>query len=205
VSSPWVETYTGKRFHLLDPQPDEIDIIDIAHALSQQCRYTGHTRRFYSVAEHSVHVSLLVSAPSRLVGLLHDASEAYVSDISRPVKMLTPVGPPYYEVEERIMRAIAAKFRFPWPPPKEVKGADNIMLLTEKDQLMTNLSWDEDVSSAEARATYPSGGLDYEMAPLVGYLPRVAERIFMERFDELTAVPGPSNREAVMRAATLED
>src|SRR5579859_7012785 len=137
--SAWIETFSGKKFHLLEPQPDEICIEDIAHALSNQCRYTGHTRRFYSVAEHSVHVSLL-AVHYQLDGLLHDASEAYICDLARPVKMLTPVGKPYYEIEDRIMRVIAEKFGFTWPPPKEVKEADNIMLLSEKDQLMTNLS-----------------------------------------------------------------
>jgi 5'-deoxynucleotidase YfbR-like HD superfamily hydrolase len=179
--SAWIETFSGRKFHLLDPQPDEISIVDIAHALSMQCRFTGHTKKFFSVAEHSVHVSLL-SSHHALAGLLHDASEAYLSDLSRPVKQLTPVGIPYYEVEDRMMRVIAAKFGFEWPLPKEVKVADNIMLMTEKDQLMTSLSWDDDASSADAR----NGILEYAETPLIGYLPKVAERIFLERFEEIS-------------------
>jgi 5'-deoxynucleotidase YfbR-like HD superfamily hydrolase len=136
------------------------------------------------VAEHSVHVSLLCRPENRLAGLLHDASEAYICDLSRPVKMLTPVGAPYYTVENTIMCAIANRFGFAWPPHKEVKAADNIMVLTEKDQLMANLSWDTDASSEEARAM--GRALDHTEMMLAGYLPRVAERIFMERFDELT-------------------
>lgn len=177
----WIETFTGKKFHLLDPRPEEICIEDIAHALSNQCRYTGHVKRFFSVAEHSYHVSLL-SAHHRLAGLMHDASEAYVCDLSRPVKQLTPVGPPYYEVEDRIMRVIATKFGFEWPLPKEVKVADNIMLLSEKDQLMTDLSWSDDASSEEARK---SAILDYALTPLVGWDPPYAKTMFLGRFHEL--------------------
>lgn len=175
VASPaWIETFAGKRFHLLDPQPDEIDILDIAHALSNQCRYTGHTRRFYSVAEHSFHVSLLCPN-TRLAGLLHDASEAYLSDISRPLKLFTSVGEPYKEIESRIMEAIAAKFGFLFPFEKEVKIADEIMLWTEKEQLMGNMSWD---------GLY-GPKLDYAMTPLVGWDPTYAKMQFLARFHEL--------------------
>jgi hypothetical protein len=85
---PYIVTYTGRRFHFLDPKIDEISIEDIAHALSNVCRFTGHTKRFYSVAEHSCLVSALCD--NRLEGLLHDASEAYMSDLSSPLKMLVP-------------------------------------------------------------------------------------------------------------------
>lgn len=68
----YIETYSGKKFHILDPQPDEIDIIDIAHALSMNCRYTGHCLEFYSIAEHSVYTSQLVSEENKLWALLHD-------------------------------------------------------------------------------------------------------------------------------------
>src|SRR5690348_7800105 len=144
MTTSWIETYRGKKFYLLEPTPESILIEDIAHALSQQCRFTGHTRKFYSIAEHSVHVSLLCGLDKRvcLAGLLHDASEAYIADLSRPVKYETPVGPAYFEVENRIMQAIATKFDFEWPMNPKVKTADEIMLHTEKDQLMTDLSWD---------------------------------------------------------------
>ena len=178
----WIETYTGKKFHLLDPQPDEIDIEDIAHALSNQCRYTGHTRRFFSVAEHSIHVSLL-SYNFKLAGLMHDASEAYLSDISRPVKQLTPVGPPYYQVEDKMMTAIANKYGFEWPLPKEVKTADNIMLFTEKDQLMTSLSWSDDKSTEDARS---EAILDYAETRLIGNPPETVKRMFLDRFYEVS-------------------
>jgi len=183
----WIETFTGKKFHLLDPQPEEICIEDIAHALSNQCRYTGHVRRFFSVAEHSYHVSLHVEKQNALAGLMHDASEAYITDLSRPVKQLTPVGPPYYEIEDKIMRVIADKFGFAWPMDKDVKSADNFMLLLEKNQLMTDLSWDDDESGgAAARREVDLLALENGIR-LVGYVPQVMKNIFLRRFEELTS------------------
>src|SRR5690606_29748913 len=82
----WMQTFTGRRFWPLDPRPDEICIEDIAHALSMQCRYAGHCLSFYSVAEHSVLLSQHVAEPFRRWALLHDASEAYLVDVPRPIK-----------------------------------------------------------------------------------------------------------------------
>ena len=177
MSDAWIETFSGKRFHLLEPQPEDICIEDIAHALSNQCRYTGHVRVFYSVAEHSVRVSYM-SPEHRLEGLLHDASEAYLSDLSRPVKQLTPVGPPYYAVEDGIMKAIASKFGFSWPMSEEVKKADNGMLLAEKEQLMTKLSWDTVTHVWDALGE-PS------KVTLSCWAPEQAKRAFMTRFEEV--------------------
>src|SRR5271156_4912831 len=82
--SAWIQTFTGKKFYPFNPKPQDIDIRDIAHALSNICRFTGHTKRFYSVAEHSRNVAKLVPAHMKLQALLHDASEAYLCDIARP-------------------------------------------------------------------------------------------------------------------------
>jgi 5'-deoxynucleotidase YfbR-like HD superfamily hydrolase len=82
----FITTYTGKKFHYLSPTPEEIDIKDIAHALSLTCRFGGHCRSFYSVAEHSVRVAAEVPASSALFALLHDAAEAYLPDIPSPMK-----------------------------------------------------------------------------------------------------------------------
>ena len=81
---------TGHIFPL-DPDPSDIDIQDIAHALSNNCRWTGHVKSFYSVGQHSVLVSQIVEPENALAGLLHDASEAYLSDIARPVKYSEPM------------------------------------------------------------------------------------------------------------------
>src|SRR5690348_18006267 len=100
-----IHTFTGRTFCPLDPKPEDIDIQDIAHALSCQCRFTGHSRKFYSVAEHCVRVSLLVSPDLQLAALLHDASEAYLSDVARPIKRL-PAMAEYRRTEEALQRQI---------------------------------------------------------------------------------------------------
>lgn len=130
----WIQTYTGKKFDLLDPQPDMICIEDIAHALSNLCRFTGHCRDFYSVAQHSVFVAnTVVTNQYRLWALLHDATEAYVADMSSPLKRLIP---DYQEIEARVWRAIAERFGLPLGPAAEIKHFDMIMLLTERRDLM---------------------------------------------------------------------
>lgn len=129
----WIQTYTGRKFDLSDPQPEMVTIEDIAHALSNVCRYTGHCKEFYSVAQHSVYVSEHVAEPIRLQALLHDATEAYVTDVSRPLKQMLPA---YREIEDRVWRAIAARFGLPEELAPEVKGADNLLLMTERDSLM---------------------------------------------------------------------
>src|SRR5690349_6806238 len=100
-----ITTHSGVQFDLLKPDPSVVHLEDIAHALSHLCRYTGHCNRFYSVAEHSVIVSLMVppSEPKlAMQGLLHDATEAYVNDLARPLKDLLPE---YKEIEMRVWLA----------------------------------------------------------------------------------------------------
>jgi 5'-deoxynucleotidase YfbR-like HD superfamily hydrolase len=139
--SAWIETFTGKRFELLDPKPEQICIEDIAHALAMSVRFCGHVQKFYSVAEHSVHVSNVCDPENALWGLLHDASEAYIADLSRPLKHCTPIGPPYIELEEKIMTAIATKFDLPTKMPSNVKWADSVLLFAEKEKLMAGVPW----------------------------------------------------------------
>lgn len=136
----WMQTYTGKKFWPLDPDPAEIDILDIAHALSNACRYAGHVMRFYSVAEHSVLVSMHVSDPNQKWALLHDASEAYLVDMPRPVKRFLPG---YQEAETRLMAAICERFGLPPEMPDEVKDIDNRILVDEREVLMapSTLDW----------------------------------------------------------------
>ena len=132
----WQQTFTGIRFWPLDPRPEEICIEDIAHALSNQCRFSGHVRKFYSVAEHSVRVSLRVAHPHKLWGLLHDASETYMTDLARPIKHYSRLGDAYREIEEPLMRCVCARFGLSPAEPPEVKIADNELLMTEKRDLM---------------------------------------------------------------------
>jgi len=125
---PWMATYTGRRFYPLDPKPEEVSIEDIAHHLSNLCRYTGAVNNFYSVAQHSVYVSIVVDKEHALWGLLHDAAEAYVNDLSSPLKECIPQ---IKEVEDKILRAIVEKFGLQWPMPVEVKKADLAVMSLE--------------------------------------------------------------------------
>lgn len=129
----WMQTYLGHAFWPLDPRPEEIHIHDIAHALGMACRYGGHTIRFYSVAEHSVHCASKAPGHLKLATLMHDASEAYLSDLIRPIKvhMLN-----YKVIETQLERCIAGRFDLPWPMPPEVKALDEAIIADEKEQVM---------------------------------------------------------------------
>ena len=131
---PWIETYTGKRFYLAhDDNEDQIDIIDIGHALGMNCRYNGHCRSFYSVAEHSVLMSYLVSPENAMQALLHDSTEAYLSDICRPFKKHLHN---YAELENTLYARIARKFGLPEKLHPEVKHYDVAICRLEGDRLM---------------------------------------------------------------------
>jgi hypothetical protein len=141
VSRPdFIETHTGRRFRPLEPDPAEIDVRDIAHALSHQCRFSGHVIAYYSVAEHSVRVAELLALRGlprwvQLWGLLHDASEAYLVDIPSPLKC-TPVFEAYREAEARLMLAVCVRFRMQLEEPAAVKTADADLVATEARDLM---------------------------------------------------------------------
>ena len=139
----WMQVYSGRRFYPLDPRPDEIDAADIAHALSLLCRYGGHVDRFYSVAEHCVLMSEAVAPEHALAALLHDATEAYVVDVPRPLKRQLAG---YREIEAAVWRAICLRFGLVGDLPAEVHEADNRILLTERDALMsrTRHPWEQE-------------------------------------------------------------
>ena len=129
----WIQTYSGRRFSLTEPSAEDVDIDDVAHALSLLCRFTGHVREHYSVAQHCVIVSRLVPTEHALAGLLHDATEAYVGDVSRPLKQLLPE---YRLIEDRVWLAIADRFGVSPPLPTTVKDADCLALYWERRDLL---------------------------------------------------------------------
>jgi len=130
----WFQTYSGKMFWPLDPHPEEVDIGDIAHSLALQCRFNGHVKVFYSVAQHSVLVASILPDRFKLWGLMHDAAEAYVGDMVRPLKLHQP---DFREAEARVMAVIVAKYGLsPSTEPSEVKQADNVLLMTERRDLL---------------------------------------------------------------------
>ena len=171
----WIQTFTRVIFYPLDPRPEEINIRDIAHALSNQCRFAGHCRQFYSVAEHSVRVARELPAHLQLWGLLHDASEAYLVDLPRPLKRFGEMGRLYMLHEEVLMRCVIERFGLsPEWIPAEVKRMDTRLLMTEKRDLM------------EAQ---PKPWEDTEEEPLPGkiepWLPFAAECCFLDFYFEV--------------------
>lgn len=136
----FIELASGRAFRPLSPDPGAIEIEDIAHALSNQCRFSGHTRVHYSVAEHSVRVCNLLhdwgcSKEIQLWGLLHDATEAYLVDIPSPLKH-TEAFRGYRVAEKALMLAVCTRFGLPVDQPSEVTKADLVLLATEARDLM---------------------------------------------------------------------
>lgn len=129
----WIQTYSGGKFWPLDPRPEDVNIIDIAHALSMMCRFGGHTDFFYSVAEHSCHVHDILPIEHRKAGVLHDGSEAYIADIVTPAKRYMPE---YQEIEDKIQRAVSERFGLPYPYDPAIKVADRMVLVAESEQVM---------------------------------------------------------------------
>lgn len=168
----WIQTFRGGQFWPLDPRFDEVFIEDIAHALSMQCRFTGHCLRFYSVAEHSVFVSYAVPQEFALWGLLHDASEAYLVDLARPVKR-SVVG--YAEAEDVVMRVICERFGLSTQMPAAVKRADEAVLATEMAQNM-----------APPPSAWNLAARPLEDMQLRCLSPDEAEAWFLQRFEQLT-------------------
>lgn len=172
----FIETFSGGTFHLTIPAPEDVSIQDIAHSLSLLCRFTGHTRQFYSVAQHSVLVSTLVPQDLALEGLLHDASEAYIGDLSSPLKgVILESTTAFLDIETHIHEVIAKRFGTTFPHPPEIKEADNIAVVTERrDFMMPNgTEW----------AGMPAP-LEEE---LVAMSSTVARAAFLDRFKELTS------------------
>ena len=174
----WMTTRSGMRFYPLDPRPGDFCIEDIAHALALENRYNGHTPEPYSVAQHSVLVASRVAGltggdrRAELWGLLHDASEAYIKDLPRPVKRLMPE---YQAVEKRVMAAICDRFGLPHAMPASTHQADNELLVTEALAF-----YGPDVLAAWGLPYQP---LRMAVAPLTW---DVAERLFLARFKRLT-------------------
>lgn len=188
IKDYWFTTYTGKQFHLFEPHIDEIDIEDIAHALSMICRYGGHVPQHYSVAQHSLVVSCLVPEEYALEALLHDAEETYTGDIVRPFKK-HPAMSFFSVVGLNIQTVIIQKFNlFPFSIEEQcearriISEADNLALLTEKRDIFpsaTNQEWIEGIQARNPNIK-PS-----DKIRLVTMHHSYAKQLFLERFKRL--------------------
>lgn len=150
-----IRTFTGRYVNPCKPDGSDICIEDIAHALSMQPRFGGHLPVFYSVAQHCVEVMRSVSSEIRMGALLHDASEAYLIDVPRPVKEQLFN---YKEIESGLMCVIAGKFGFDWPLREDVKSADEMALQKEWDCLMLGNGsipvWNQAMAKAQFIVAY---------------------------------------------------
>ncbi len=173
--TPFIETFTGERFSPLAPATSSIQIEDIAHALSNQCRFSGHSREHYSVAEHSVRVSELLETwgedeDVQFWGLMHDASEAYLVDLPTPLKQ-SEFGAEYRRAEGVLMATVCERFGMVKTQPQRVHLADAVLLATEARDLMP--------FKKEHWVGLAVRPLDEKISP---WMPKVAEFRFVERF-----------------------
>jgi hypothetical protein len=152
ASQGWIQTFSGNMVEPLDPDPESLCLTDIAHSLSMQCRFTGHTKTFYSTARHSINCYLgLVHVWPEIENkldygydretclrtmLLHDASEAYLSDIARPVKYL-PEMAFYRKAEGALEEVLASRFSLIYPLPEALKTIDSAVLGLEAGKLLS--------------------------------------------------------------------
>lgn len=172
----WIQTYSGRRFNPTNPVIGAIVIQDIAHSLSMQCRFSGHVKKFYSVAQHCVLVSYICDSSDAFWGLMHDASEAYLVDVPRPIKRSGKFGA-YMEMEDKMQKAICQRFGLPETEPVSVKQADKVLLATEARDLMKPLRDDW---------VQPCEPLPFKIDPLPQ---QEAKNLFMKRFFQLTNTP----------------
>lgn len=175
IIPPTILTASGIYINLIETESNTVLVADIAHALSHVCRFAGHTRSFYSVAQHCWLASFLVPEEDALAALFHDAAEAYIGDVASPLKQLLPE---YRAIEARLQADIFAKLGLPDEMPASIKQADLILLATEQRDLMPA----HDDPWALIAGIEPME--DYEIVPCS---PRSARTLFLDRFKELAA------------------
>lgn len=166
----WTQTFTGRQFWGMDPRPDDIFIEDIAHALANVNRYNGHTPVPYSVAQHSVIVSLECNPEDAFWGLMHDASEGYIGDMISPIKRYLPE---YTKVEHNLMEKICRRFWMDPVMPASVKKADLTVLAAESRDMFPK-------KPASWQLPYPP--VSRKIKPVSW---KAAEKMFLARFKEL--------------------
>lgn len=173
----WIRSISGAKIDIFNPRPEQLNIGDIAHALSMLCRFNGHCPKFYSVAQHSVIVSNIVKKGYELPALLHDVSEFALGDVVSPLKHHLP---DFKEIEENFEKTVRKAFgiRNDKKTKLEVKKADQIALITEVRDLITL----DDYLFTYDRNLKPHSE---KIKPLS---PNKAYQLFLDRFFELTGL-----------------
>ena len=177
---PYLQTVSGRWVNPFDPDPEQLDAGDIARALANLCRFGGHSRSFYSVAQHSVIVSRLVEerggdAEDAFAALMHDATEAYLGDMPHPLKHRSPLGAAYKAAEDHLESALRARFAIK-PGVSEIKRVDRALLAAERRAF-----------SAERWHWPELEGVEPLDVELTAWPPDEAARAFAERYAELDA------------------
>jgi hypothetical protein len=177
LQDQWISLLSGGQFNYNNPEESNVDLDDLAGALSNICRFSGHLPTFYSVAQHLVNTSRIVPVEHAFDALMHDTAEAFTNDLPTPLKWALPV---FKELEVKIEAAMADKFGFSFPYPDCIKSADTVMLLLEKTYVKGDTS------------VWPNyEGIEFEhfkdKVDLKGWTPKRAKREFLERYHELAA------------------
>jgi uncharacterized protein len=156
-----IRTISGQYVNVFEPNPDTLLISDIAHALSHQCRFGGHLPRFYSVAQHSLLCYLMAKEDEKFDALMHDASEAYLLDMPKPIKVELSE---YNAIEDNLMNVLAKKFGFNYPKSPEVERVDILLL-----------NWEWEVIMLDKK--------DSKFGPIDCMTPEEAKREFLRTFE----------------------
>jgi hypothetical protein len=177
---PYLQTVSGRWVNPFDPDPEQFDSGDIARALANQCRFGGHCRVFYSVAQHSVIVSHLVEerggdSDEAFAALMHDATEAYLGDMPHPLKHRSPLGAAFKQAEDHLERALRDRFGIK-PDVPAIKAADRALLATERRAF-----------SAETWHWPELQGVEPLALELRAWSPDEAAEAFTRRYAELDA------------------
>lgn len=175
LDEQWIGLLSGTQFNYNRPEESDVTIDDIAGALSNVCRFSGHLPTFYSVAQHLVNTSRIVDPQWAFDALMHDTAEAFTNDLPTPLKWALPI---FKELEVKIESAMGQKFGFNYPYPDEVKVADTQMLMLEKTYVkLDNNVWTyyTDVEFEHLK----------DKVDLKGWQPCRAKREFLERYEEL--------------------
>ena len=172
-NNPSILLRSGNYFYFRNPRESEFSIADIAAGLSKICRFNGQCKQFYSVAQHSILVSRIVPEKHALAGLLHDAAEAFIGDMTAPLKGLLPE---YKAIEREIEAAIFERFGIATPLDPCIKQADLVLLKTEQRDLMHNSDTWQHIGDLVP--------MSQKIIPYVS--PRRAEIEFLNRYFDIT-------------------